>query len=150
MDIIGRGIIAGFLATLVLAAVLDPVSGALRMADILPPSFAWILHFFVGSFIWGAGFAALQPLIPGPTWLRGLVFGVLAWLVVMLAVMPLAQAGSLGLKLGFAAASLTLLIHIAYGGLLGLIFGLLDPRDESGRHRPARSERRTRFHLLHR
>jgi hypothetical protein len=88
MDIVGRGIIAGFLATLALSAVLDPMMTAARMADVLPPTFGWVLHFFVGSFIWGAGFALLQPLVRGPYWLRGLAFGVIAWLLVMVVAMP--------------------------------------------------------------
>jgi hypothetical protein len=129
MDTIGRGIIAGFLATLALSAIIDPATSAARMAEVLPPAFAWVLHFFVGSFIWGAGFALLQSLVRGPYWLRGLAFGVLAWLLVMLLVMPLARLGLFGLRLGFATPVIMLFVHVVHGGLLGAIFGALDPED---------------------
>lgn len=129
MDTLGRGIIAGFIATLALSVALDPMIAASRLADVLPRSLAWVLHFFVGSFVWGAGFALLQPLLRGPYWLRGLQFGVLAWLLVTLAIMPLTRAGFFGLQLGIAAPVFILLVHIAYGGLLGGVFGLLGPRN---------------------
>lgn len=130
MDTLGRGVIAGFLATLVLSLVIDPAVSAARMADVLPPTFVWILHFFVGSFIWGAGFALLQPIVRGPYWLRGIVFGVVAWLLVMLLVMPLTRLGLFGLRLGIATPAVMLFVHVVHGGLLGAIFGALDPREE--------------------
>jgi hypothetical protein len=137
MDTIGRGVIAGFLATLALSAFLDPATSAARMADVLPPAFAWVLHFFVGGFIWGAGFALLQPLVRGPYWLRGLLFGVLAWLLVMLLVMPLARLGPFGLRLGLATPAIMLFVHVVHGTLLGAIFGALDPH-EGGEELPPR------------
>src|SRR5215207_570554 len=129
MDRIGRGVIAGFLATLVLSAVFDPMTTLARMADVLPPTFGWVLHFTVGSLIWGAGFALVYDFMRGPSWLRGLLFGIGAWLVVMLAVMPLTRGGFFGLALGIATPAAMLLIHLLYGALLGGIYGVLGPED---------------------
>lgn len=129
MDVIGRGIIAGFLATLALSAVFDPIATLARMADVLPPTFAWVLHFTVGSLIWGAGFALAHDHMRGPSWLRGLLFGIGAWLVVMLAVMPLTRGGFFGLALGLAAPVAMLLMHLIYGAVLGGVYGLLRPQD---------------------
>ena len=127
MDIIGRGIIAGFLATLALSAVFDPIAWLARWGDVLPPTFGWLLHFMVGSFLWGAVFAIVHPVMRGPSWLRGILFGLGAWLVVMLALMPLTRAGLFGLSLGFVAPLVMLVVHLSYGALLGSIYGLLDP-----------------------
>lgn len=130
MDTIGRGIIAGFLATLTLSAMLDPMATVARMADVLPPTFGWLLHFFVGSFVWGAAFASVHGFLRGPSWLRGIVFGAAAWLVVMLAVMPLTQAGLFGWSLGWATPVVMLAIHLLYGVILGTVYGLLRSDDE--------------------
>jgi uncharacterized membrane protein YagU involved in acid resistance len=129
MDVIGRGIIAGFLATLALSAVFDPIATLARMADVLPPTFAWVLHFTVGSLIWGAGFAVAHDHMRGPSWARGLLFGIGAWLVVMLTVMPLTRGGFFGLALGLATPVAMLLMHLIYGAALGGIYGLLLPKD---------------------
>ncbi len=133
MDTIGRGIIAGFIATLMLSAVFHPIAYLARSADALPPTFGWLLHFMVGSLIWGTGFGLLYRLLPGPTWLRGVLFGVATWLVVMLAMMPLTRGGLFGLQLGLPAPALMLLVHLVYGGLLGGLFGLLDPNGDTRR-----------------
>jgi hypothetical protein len=130
MDALGRGIIAGFLATLVLSVALDPLATLARGADVLPPTFGWLLHFFVGSFIWGGAFALLHPYLRGPLWVRGICFGLAAWLVVMLAVMPLTRAGLFGWALGFVTPIAMLVVHLSYGALLGVIFGLLEPEEE--------------------
>jgi hypothetical protein len=112
------------------------------MADVLPPTFGWALHFIIGSLIWGAGFALLQKLLRGPFWLRGLVFGLGAWLVVMLGVMPFTRGGLFALKLGIVAPAVMLAIHVVYGVALGVIFGLLLPED-------ALQADRERAHFFH-
>ena len=132
MDTLGRGIIAGFMATLILSVLIEPMTTIARMAEVLPRAFAPILHFFVGSFVWGAGFALLHPLLRGPSWLRGLIFGALAWLVVMVFVMPLARTGLFGIKLGFAAPAVMMLVHLVYGVMLGVFFSILEPGHGNG------------------
>jgi hypothetical protein len=127
MDVIGRGIIAGFLATLALSAIFGPMANMARMAGVLLPTFGWLLHLLVGSFVWGAAFALVRPLLPGASWLRGLLFGFGAWLIVMLTVMPLTHAGWFGISLGVTAPLVMLAVHLVYGALLGAIFTLLDP-----------------------
>jgi hypothetical protein len=107
--------------------VFHPIAFVARTTDALPATFGWLLHFMVGSLIWGTGFALLYRLVPGPLWLRGILFGVATWLVVMLAMMPLTRGGLFGLQLGLPTPALMLLVHLVYGGLLGGIYGLLDP-----------------------
>jgi hypothetical protein len=131
MDLVGRGIITGFIATLVVSGLFHPIAFVARSADALPPTFAWLLHFMIGSLIWGTSFALVSRLIPGPLWMRGVLFGAASWLIVMLAVMPLTRGGWFGLELGLPAPALMLLVHIVYGALLGAIFGLLDPEADA-------------------
>ncbi|HEX2215367.1 MAG TPA: DUF6789 family protein [Xanthobacteraceae bacterium] len=140
MDVIGRGIIAGFLATLLLSGVFDPVATVARTADVLPPMFGWLLHLLVGSLIWGVAFALVHPLLRGPFWLRGVLFGIGTWLLVMVAVMPLTRGGLFGLALGVGSPAVMLVIHLVYGALLGAIFGVLQPPSQNGReHLPIQS-----------
>ena len=129
MDVIGRGIIAGFLATLALSAMFDPMTMVARAAGVLSPTFGWLLHFLVGSVIWGVGFALAYPFLYGAAWIRGLLFGAGAWLLVMLTVMPLTHAGWFGLALGLTTPAVMFLVHLVYGALLGGIYGVLDPND---------------------
>src|SRR5215470_19759417 len=57
---IGKGIIAGFVATFALSVLLDPI--AMFAPDVLPgsPPVAWVLHFFIGTVVWGIGFSVLH------------------------------------------------------------------------------------------
>ena len=127
MDVIGRGIIAGFLATLALSAMFHPLVTLARVSDVLPATFGWILHFLVGSLLWGVSFALIERFMRGPTWVRGLLFGFAAWLVVMVTVMPLTRGGWFGIALGLATPAVMLVAHLVYGALLGGIFGFIDP-----------------------
>ena len=134
MDVIGRGIIAGFLATLLLSMAVDPIATLARAADVAPPTFGWALHFLVGSLVWGAIFPLAYPHLRGPAWLRGLLFGFVAWMIVMLAIMPLTRGGLFGLALGFAAPTVMLLVHLVYGTLLGSIYRALEPTPDGDSH----------------
>lgn len=131
MDVIGRGFIAGFLATLILSVALDPIATLARMVDAPPPAFGWLLHFVVGSLIWGAGFALVRPMLRGPFWMRGIEFGVVAWLIVMATVLAASARGMLHLGSGLTGPLAVLTVHLVYGALLGGIYGLLMPEDET-------------------
>ncbi len=152
MDRIGRGVIAGFLATLILSAAVDPMTTVARTADVLSTTFGWMLHFVVGSLVWGASFALLERRLFGPLWLRGLVFGFLAWLVVMLTVMPLTRGDWFGLALGVATPVTMLAIHLIYGAMLGAFYSLLDPEAPEHERRPLGRPpvHRPRLHSAHR
>ncbi|SRR6266436_5715312 len=133
MDIIGRigkGIIAGFIATVALSLVVDPIASLARTLWASSSSAtAWLLHFFVGTLVWGSAFALLHDHMSGPSWLRGIVFASGAWLMVMLVAMPLAGAGLFASELGLAAVAATLIIHAIYGAVLGGIYGEIVNRD---------------------
>ena len=140
---IGRGIAAGFAATFVLSVImlmkrsmglmpeLDPVAMISAMAGASSPVVGWIGHFVIGSIFWGGGFAIVSPYLPGPYRLRGAIFAVGAWLIMMLVVMPMAGAGSFGLGLGIMAPVVTLALHVVFGLVLGGIYGLVSAKQGS-------------------
>lgn len=134
---IGRGMIAGFAATVVLSAMmvlkqsmgimpaLNPIA---MMSDVLgasTPSVSWLMHFMIGTVLWGAGFAIVAPVLSGPYILRGVIFAGAAWLMMMVIVMPMAGSGFFGLGLGVMAPVVTLVMHVVFGLVLGGVFGLL-------------------------
>jgi hypothetical protein len=131
MDKIGRGIIAGFLATIALSAILDPIAMIVRTAGVLSPTLGWLLHFLVGTLVWGAGFALVHDWLRGPSWLRGIVFGVGAWLLVVITAVAARRFGLFGFEVGFATPLAMLAIHVVFGGLLGGIYDLLGSSSQS-------------------
>ena len=78
------------------------------------------------TIIWGLLDRALElSTNKGHHLLKGLVFGVFAWLVMMLVFMPIVSGGLFGAKLGYMAAAVTFLYHMAFGAALGLTFAAL-------------------------
>lgn len=126
MDLIGRGIIAGFITTLVFSSFAEPLVAVARMSGAYATS-RWMLHLLLGSLIWGAGLALVHDLLRGPSWLRGALFTLLSWMFVSMVVRPLGAGGFSPLECGFAPLSATMLLQIAYGAVLGGTYGLLAP-----------------------
>lgn len=91
------------------------------------PVVGWLLHFLIGTVLWGALFAPLLPALPGSrTWIKGLSFGVLAWLIMMVVVMPMAGAGLFGMLLSLMAPVATLMLHLVYGAVMGWSYDRLE------------------------
>lgn len=140
---IGKGMVAGFAATVVLSALMIakaamgmlPKMNAIRMLATMAhgyaglpavPAVGWAIHFSIGTIAWGILFALLYTRIPGKSALaKGLLFSTGAWLLMMLMVMPLAGAGLFGVKLGLGAAVATLVLHWVFGAVLGPLYGRL-------------------------
>ena len=132
-----KGLIAGLAATLVLSALvmlkaslnivpeLSVIQLLTRIGGITPVQ-AWMDHFIVGVVVWGLLFTACESTIDkGSHLVKGVAFGVFAWLVMMIVFMPLVGAGLFGAKLGFTAAAVTLFYHLVYGAVLGATYGAL-------------------------
>lgn len=147
-----KGMVAGFVATLVLSGLLL-LKGSMNLAPELNiirlltslgsigTVAAWMDHFIVGVVVWGLLFGAYDALASRPAhWLKGIIFGVFAWLMMMLVFMPLAKAGVFGYRIGPIAAGVTLIYHLVYGAVLGTTYGLLTawvPAKEPEGSRPA-------------
>jgi len=86
----------------------------------------WAMHAMIGIALWGGLFGLIHDRLPGPTVARGVGLAVGAWLMMMVAVMPMAGAGLFGLGLGLMAPMATLMLHVVYGVALGKSFGYLD------------------------
>jgi len=101
-------------------------SGMTGMA--VPAAGGWVMHFLIGTVVWGGLFGLIHDRLPGSTVARGVGLAVGAWLLMMVAVMPMAGAGLFGLKLGIMAPMATLMLHLIYGVVLGASFAALGSR----------------------
>lgn len=135
-----KGLIAGLIATVVLTAFmmikktmgvmpeLDPVhmtSELIALQLNVSPNIivGWIMHFMIGSFVWGGAFAILNSALPGDNqWIKGISLGIAAWLMMMIGPMPISGAGFFGLKMGIMAPIMTLVLHIIFGIVLGGVY----------------------------
>jgi hypothetical protein len=143
MQRVGYGLLAGLAATLVLSLLeltkgmlpqletirfLENVAVATANVTALPvlPMAGWLWHFIIGTLWWGGLFGFMLPLLPGRRiWLKGVVFGVIAGLLVLLMVMPLAGAGYFGMDLSWLDPLVSMVYHMIYGIVLGTVYGLL-------------------------
>jgi hypothetical protein len=84
---------------------------------------AWMMHFGIGA-ICGAVYAISYRVIPGrnPV-VKGMLLLTGVWLLMMVMVMPMAGAGLFGMKLGVMAPMMTLVLHLVFGVVLGLVYG---------------------------
>ena len=129
-----NGFIAGFAATVVLSVLmlLKGMMGLMPELDVIamlstmmngPAAMGWIGHFMVGTVVWGGGFAILNEYIPGGSMIgKGIVFGVIAWLLMMIMIMPMAGAGLFGMNMGMMAPVMTLVLHVIFGAVLGIVY----------------------------
>ena len=134
MQNISAGFLAGFIATVVLSAmmVIKGMMGVMPELDVAAMigmmmgasvAVGWIIHFMIGTIAWGGGFALLYDVIPGGSAVgKGIVFGVAAWLGMMIMIMPMAGAGFFGMNMGIMAPVMTLVLHIVFGAVLGLVY----------------------------
>jgi hypothetical protein len=132
-----KGIIAGFVATLVLSGlmILNSTIGLMPQIDIvrllttlgtLTTASAWMDHFIVGAVVWGLLFAAVDATTTRPAlWMKGMIFGVFAWLMMLVTFLPLAGAGFLGAKMEITTLVGLLFLHLIYGVVLGATYGFL-------------------------
>ena len=92
----------------------------------MPIMVGWMAHFVIGTVAWGGLFALANDSIPGQSQImKGVVLGVAAWLMMMIAVMPMAGAALFGLNFGMMGAAMPLMLHIIFGAVLGYVYGRL-------------------------
>jgi MFS family permease len=134
-----KGIIAGFIATVVLSILMLVFNnmGILPEVDIvthidklgsIQRTAAWVDHFIVGTLLWGPIFAGFQSTVSEkvPNWQKGLMFGVITWILMMLIFMPVIGAGLFGWKVSVAEPVGLLGMNLIYGLVIGVCYGLLD------------------------
>jgi len=138
MTNISKGIIAGLAATVVLSMImvakgmmgLMPELNVIAMLSSMmsgAPVVGWVIHFAIGILVWGLAFVAVLRILPGTSVVaKGISFGIAAWIVMMLMVMPMAGAGLFGLNMGMMAPVMTLILHVIYGAVLGFTYSKLN------------------------
>jgi membrane protein DedA with SNARE-associated domain len=145
-----RGLLAGLLGALVstlLAYALVPIGGLLLQS----PTFGSLIVdlaengsarafailttvvFLVISMLWGALFGIVQPLLPGPQWLRGVIFAVGPLALSLLVVLPFTGGGWLGLGLGAGLLPMfaEIVRSLVYGLTLGIAYAVMSPHRQS-------------------
>lgn len=134
MTNIKAGLVAGFSATVVLSAMMvgKSMMGVMPELDVIhmlsgmmgaPAVVGWLAHFMIGTLAWGGGFAVLYGLIPvSGAVMKGILFGIAAWLGMMVMVLPMAGAGLFGMAFGVMAPMMTLVLHIVFGAVLGAVY----------------------------
>lgn len=134
MTDIKGGLLAGFIATIVLSVLMiaKTMMGVMPELDVIsmlsammgaPSAMGWIGHFIIGTIAWGGGFALLYGVLPGGSAVsKGIVFGIIAWLGMMIVVMPMAGAGLFGMTFGMMAPVMTLVLHVIFGAVLGAVY----------------------------
>ena len=100
-----------------IAAVLGTFTG-------LGTSAGLVMHFLLGTLGFAIGFVIVGPYLPGPGWLRGVVFMAAVWLLAALIAMPIL---GVGLFFGGAKEAMAALFgHVALGAILGMVARLPD------------------------
>jgi len=137
-----KGMVGGLVATIVLSAimVMKSMMGVMPQFDMIgmfasmaggSPTTAWVVHLLIGIVLWGGLFAWIDPYLPIQShWLKGTVFGIGAWVLMMIIVMPMGGAGLFTVKLGLMVTMATLVLHAIYGAVMGGVYGAQHP--ESG------------------
>ncbi|MFB6285830.1 MAG: DUF6789 family protein [Candidatus Bipolaricaulia bacterium] len=105
------------------------------------PIVGWAMHFGIGIVLaWGYVYVFMQNLT-GPGLARGAAYGILPWLLAMLAVMPVMGMGVFAVESGSPAVALnSLLDHLVYGAVLGALFGVpSQASDDSASAEPSKA-----------
>lgn len=135
-----KGLVASLVATVVLSALmlmkqrmglapqLNPIEMLTKMAGGSTPAVGWVIHFLIGTVLWGSLFPIFDATLPDSShWLNGIMFGIGAWILMMVLVMPMAGADVFGLALDIDAPIAALIFHLVYGAVLGGTYGLKHP-----------------------
>jgi hypothetical protein len=128
-----KAVLAGIVATAVETLMMykgatmmigQPMDIALELGNMMGVSWTvgMILHVLLGIVIFPLAYASVtRQLLPGPNVARGILWGLVLWVVAMFVMSPMMGKGLFmgGMPQGVAA----LLAHIVYGALLGAIAG---------------------------
>jgi hypothetical protein len=138
MSEIGKGLAAGFVGTVVTSAlmfaktmmglmpdfnVIKILSSQLGRPD--QPVIGWAAHFLVGTVLWGGLFGMLVNYLPGNHTVRGTLFGIIAWLLMMVVFFPYVGAGFFGGQINMMVPVVSLLLHVIFGAVMGATHGAL-------------------------
>ena len=133
-----RVLIGGFAATIVITMMMYfgasmmigapmDIAGELSSMIGTPWITGMIAHFVLGTVVFSFAYARLvSGLLPGPPPVRGMIWGVVLWLIAMLIMSPMMGKGLL--MGGTKPAVASLLGHLAFGLVLGMIVPIYSKR----------------------
>jgi hypothetical protein len=135
---IGKAILGGFVGTIILtlltqcaapmtgqkmdmAAKLGDMTGTGRLAGMM-------MHFMIGSVVLALIYVfVLFRFLPGRPWAKGVICGVIFWLGLEIAMMPMMGGGFFSSQMGgMKVAMAAMIAHLVYGAALGSIAGTAD------------------------
>lgn len=137
MKTILNGMIGGLVATIVLSLIMAVKSkmGVMPDLNVIKMlagqmggglALGWAAHFVIGIVVYGVALAGINSVLPGKSGLAyGIVLGIAGWLVMMVALMPMVGAGFFAMGMGMMATVATLILHLIFGAVLGLVYGKL-------------------------
>ena len=112
-----------FLAPAMIGHPMDIAEVLGRFTGLGTPTGA-VMHFLLGTIGFALGFVIVGPYLPGPGWLRGVIFMAAVWFLAGLIAMPVL---GVGLFFGGAKEAIAALFgHGALGAILGMIARLPD------------------------
>ena len=105
----------------------DPIRDIVSIADKytglqFPSNLGWVVHFLIGSVVWGILYALTRRVLAGPAIVKGLIFGLLTWFAMMIVFMPLAGHGFFGLSAGWIAPAAALVFNLIFGAVLAAVY----------------------------
>jgi len=139
----GKGIVAGIVGSIVLAALLwfkdiiglvpdlSLIAAFMKLAGVISVMYGWVIFFVINALIVGAVFAALDAHLERPEGaeevVRGALFGVGLWFLTMILLMPMTPAGVFGLHYGILAPIVMFVFQVIQGLVMGGVYGALRP-----------------------
>lgn len=136
----GRAALGGLVGTLAMTGMMygvAPMMGlrmdiAAMLGSIVGGSWiaGMVMHLINGTLIFPAIYAyVLHARLPGSPAMRGTIWGLALWLVAQTMVMPMMGAGLFSSAMGGAMAAMGSLVgHLVYGSLLGVVASSREPR----------------------
>ena len=143
MSRVKKGIVAGFIGTLVVSVI--EVVNILFLKMFLPfpeiiarfigmpdnQVIGWVLHFTMGTLILGPLFAFLYPRLPTNTPVtRGILFAVGCWVAILLVVTLGGDRRLFAGSEGFGVFAFMLVCHMVYGGVMGNVLARIQAREK--------------------
>jgi hypothetical protein len=137
---LSRAVLGGFVGTAAMTAMMylvAPMMGlrvdiAAMLGAMLGGNWAagMMMHVVNGSLIFPAIYAyALYDHVPGSAAIKGTIWGVALWLVAQVMVMPMMGGGLFSSNMGGLMAAMGSLVgHVLYGGVLGVVATAPEPR----------------------
>ena len=134
-----RAVLGGLAGTAAMTAMMyfvAPMMGlhmdiAAMLGSVLGGSWAagMMMHVVNGASIFPAIYYALYDRLPGSPAIKGTLWGVALWLMAQVIVMPMMGGGLFSSSMGGVMAAMGSLVgHVLYGSLLGVIASAPEPR----------------------